>query len=173
MLDNAKLSALITRTAGRDRTAFRELYDATSPLLMAIALKILGRRDLAEEAVQDAYVSIWSQAHRFDERRGAARGWIATIARRRAIDRLRASPWLKREFPQEGEVAARIERLPESMTLRHCLAQLTTDTRNAICLAYLYGMTHTELSSMSGIPLGTIKSRLRRGLAALRECIGS
>lgn len=173
MLDNADLSTLITRTAERDRTAFRELYDATCPLFMGIALKILGRRDLAEEAVQDAYVSIWSQAHRFDRKRGSARGWIATIARRRAIDRLRASPWLKREQSEEKEIAARIERLPESLTLRHCLFQLKTATRHAICLAYLYGMTHDELSNRSGVPLGTIKSRLRRGLIALRECMGS
>lgn len=140
---------------------------------MAISLKILGRIDLAEEAVQEAYVSIWSQAYRFDRRRGTASGWIATIARRRAIDRLRASPWLKREFPQEGEIAARIERLSESMTLKHCLGQLPSETRHAICLAYLYGMTHSELSSVSGLPLGTIKSRIRRGLISLRECIGS
>lgn len=173
VLDDEELAALIARTAERDRAAFRALYDGTCALLMGIALKMLSRRDLAEEAVQDAYLAIWSQAGRFDCERGSARGWIATIARRRVIDRLRASPWLRREVPEQAEVEAGIARLPEAMTLRQCLLRLDTSTRHAICLAYLYGMTHSELSSRTGIPLGTLKSKLRRGLASLRRCLGA
>lgn len=171
VFDDDELAGLITRTAERDRAAFRELYDRSSGLLMSIALKMLGRRDLAEEAVQDAFVAIWSQAARFDVDRGSALGWIATIARRRAIDRLRASPWLRREISDEAEIEATIERLPESMTLRHCLSKLDAATRHAICLAYLYGLTHSELNERTGIPLGTLKSKLRRGLANLRRCL--
>lgn len=171
VLDDDELARLIARTAERDREAFRTLYDRTSGLLMAIALRMLGRRDLAEEAVQDAFVAIWSQAGRFDPARGTARGWIATIARRRAIDRLRASPWLHREVAEQAEIEATIARLPESMTLRHCLSRLDAATRHAICLAYLYGMTHSELNARTGIPLGTLKSKLRRGLASLRTCL--
>jgi RNA polymerase sigma-70 factor (ECF subfamily) len=172
MLQGPELAELIKRTAQRDREAFRALYEATSSLLMGIALKVLERHDLAEEAVQDSYVAIWRQASKFDVARGSARGWISVITRRRAVDRLRASPWLQREIPEEAEVSASIQRLPEAMTLRHCLSQLDDATRHAICLAYLYGMTHSELSSKTGTPLGTMKSRLRRGLHSLRECLG-
>ncbi len=171
LLDEAQLAALIQRTAAKDRAAFRALYDATCGRMMAVALRLLGRRDLAEEALQDAYLAIWNQAGRFDPARGSARGWIVTIVRRRAIDRLRASPWLQREIPETAEVEARIDSLPDTLTLRQCLERLEERTRHAICLAYLYGMTHEELSGRTGVPLGTMKSRLRRGLAALKACL--
>ena len=167
-----ELAALLGRTAQRDREAFRELYDATSPLLMGIALHVLGgRHDLAEEAVQDAYVTIWRQAARFDAARGSAQGWIAVIARRRAVDRLRASPWLRHETPDEEGVTAIVESCPEALSLRYCLQRLDAATRHAIYLAYVYGMSHSELCEKTGTPLGTIKSRLRRGIAALRACL--
>ncbi len=171
MLEEPELATLIARTAQGDRAAFRRLYDGTSGRLLAITLKILGRRDLAEEALQDSYVSVWKRASGFDAGRGSARGWLATIARRRAIDRLRSSPWLFREVPEPPEIAASVSRLPERMTLRHCLERLDARTRHAICLAYLYGMTHSELSGKTGIPLGTIKSRLRRGVKSVKECL--
>ena len=79
LLDEAQLAALIQRTAAKDRAAFRALYDATCGRMMAVALRLLGRRDLAEEALQDAYLAIWNQAGRFDPARGSARGWIVTI----------------------------------------------------------------------------------------------
>jgi RNA polymerase sigma-70 factor (ECF subfamily) len=174
MRREAELAELIVRTAQRDLEAFRVLYEATSPLLMGISLRVLGgRHDLAEEAVQDAYVTIWHQAATFDELRGSARGWLAVIARRRAVDRLRASPWLQHEAPGEEAVAVSLESLPDTLTLRTCLQQLDKATRHAIVLSYVYGMSHSELSRKVGTPLGTIKSRLRRGMIALRQCLQS
>ncbi len=171
LLDDEKLAGLITRTAEGDREAFRSLYDQTSGWMLAISMKILRRRDLAEEAIQDAFVSIWKQAERYDRTSGSPRGWMATITRRRAIDRLRASPWLARENSEIPDAAGIIARLPERLALRQCLERLDARTRHSICLAYLYGLSHSELSEKTGLPLGTIKSRLRRGLMSLKECL--
>lgn len=171
MPSESDLAYLILRSAERDMTAFQALYQQTAPLMLRIALDILGRRDLAEEAVQDAYLQIWSRAASFSPARGSARGWMAVIQRRRAIDRLRASPWLHREAPEAEMIESRIASLPASLELRQCLDRLSPQVRHGICLAYLYGMTHMELSTATGTPLGTLKSRLRRGLAALKECL--
>jgi RNA polymerase sigma-70 factor (ECF subfamily) len=172
LLDDANLAPLIAATAARDREAFRRLYDAAAPRLFGIALRILGRRDLAEEATQDAFLSIWDQASRFDPERGGALAWMTVILRRRAIDRLRASPWLQREIADDIDgVDAAVSALPDTLALRQCLERLQIATRRAIVLGYLHGMSHQELSRALEAPLGTIKSRVRRGLAALRECL--
>lgn len=176
LLDDAQIATLIIRTAEGDRAAFRLLYDHAGGWLLAITLRILRRRDLAEEAMQDAFVSVWKTADGFSTARGSALGWLATIARRRAIDRLRASPWLARECAEAdgadmAETQTALTRLPERLALRQCLEKLDLATRQAICLAYLYGLTHAELSRKTGVPLGTMKSRLRRGLQSLKECL--
>lgn len=167
-----EVAHLLHLTAQGDRAAFRRLYDCTAPRQMAIALRILRRRDLAEEAVQDAYVSIWQRAGTFRPGIGSGQGWITTILRRRAIDRLRASPWLSREIaadlPDGEPIHADTE---ERLTLLHCLERLAENVRVAIRLAYLHGLTHQELSTKLDMPLGSLKSRLRRGLIALKECL--
>ena len=166
------LADLIAQTARGDRVAFHLFYTRTSPRMMAIALRLLGRRDLAEEAVQDAYVSAWQSAKRYDPAAGSAEAWITTITRRRAIDRLRASPWLQREVPDQADIAAWPGlSATDQMSLWTCLGQLESDTRVSICLCYLYGLTHQELSQTMDTPLGTVKSRVRRGLTALKECL--
>ena len=170
--DEDQIAALLRRTAARDRAAFRRLYDLTAPRQFAIAMRVLGRRDLAEEAVQDAYVSVWQSADAFRPGGGSAQGWITAILRRRAIDRLRASPWLAREVAAEAPEPPPSPDAPEeALALHRCLGALSAPVRRAIRLAYLYGMTHRELSDALGLPLGTLKSRLRRGLAALKECL--
>ncbi|MEM9550018.1 MAG: sigma-70 family RNA polymerase sigma factor, partial [Pseudomonadota bacterium] len=165
------LEDLLVRTATRDPVAFRSLYDRTVGRQLAIARRILHRADLAEEAVHDAYVAIWHSAARYQPDAGSALGWITTIVRRRAIDRLRASPWLKRETgidPHAHQMSSDTQ--PETrLALAQCLGELPDAVRRAIRLAYLHGLTHTELSARLDLPLGTLKSRLRRGLAALRE----
>ncbi|WP_171176021.1 sigma-70 family RNA polymerase sigma factor [Ruegeria sp. HKCCD8929] len=167
------IEELLSRTAARDPEAFRALYDRTVSRQLVIARRILPRNDLAEEAVHDAFVSIWHSADRFRPEAGSALGWICTIVRRRAIDRLRASPWLHRELtllPEDDYKSA--DTTPEErLTLEQCLAELSAHVRTAIRLAYLYGMTHSELSARLDMPLGTLKSQLRRGLASLRECL--
>lgn len=169
---NSPLSDLILRTAQHDRSAFKEFYERTSPRMMAIATRLLGRRDLAEEAVQDAYVSAWQASTRFDPAAGSALAWITTITRRRAIDRLRASPWMQREVPETVDTATATDgSAADQITLQTCLNRLPNETRISICLCYIYGLTHSELSVALAQPLGTIKSRLRRGLLDLKECL--
>lgn len=164
---------MLSAVAQRDRAAFRALYDQTAPRMYAVALRLLGQAELAEDALQEAYITIWDKADRFDPDRGTAMAWITTIVRRRAVDRLRASPWLHREIPTEVEAGAFVEAFPDCLTLRHCLAQLDPKVMYAILLAYLYGMTQAELHQHTGLPLGTIKSRLRRGLIAIKECMAA
>lgn len=166
------MADLIVATAARDRAAFQRLYELTSPRLYGIALRMLESQELAEEATQDAYLAIWGQAHQFDPSRGSALAWMSVILRRRAIDRLRASPWLRREVAGRIEASdAVVCTLPEALSLRQCLERLGEATRRAVVLAHLYGMSHRELSRELDAPLGTLKSRVRRGLAALRECL--
>lgn len=169
------LAALIERSAAGERAAFRALYEATAARLLAMTTRILGRRDLAEEAVQEAFVSIWRRAGDFDRDQGAAFAWMATIARRRAIDRLRASPWLKRETDDAALDLAALgttsQSGAEAIALKECLERLDPRARRSILLAYLYGMTHRELSRATGAPLGTIKSLIRRGILQLKQCL--
>ncbi|MEM7524644.1 MAG: sigma factor-like helix-turn-helix DNA-binding protein [Pseudomonadota bacterium] len=170
MSADQELATLLARVATRDRAAFKRLFDLTSGRMLAIAMRILNRRDLAEEAVQDAYLSIWTKAGAYRRGDGAPLAWISVIVRRRAVDRLRASPWLQRESP-DFEDGWRPPPGRESVDLRRCLEKLDDKTRYAICLSFLYGMTHQELSAATSIPLGTVKSRLRRGLLNLKACL--
>lgn len=167
--------------AGRgDRDAFAALYRETSGRLMAIAFRMLGRRDIAEEVLQEAFVSIWRRASQFDPARGRAFTWLAAIVRYRAIDRLRADGRERHdvELPEDGDGALPENLItdprhhePEAMAVRKCLAGLSEDQRRAITLAYYYGLTHEELADRLQAPLGTVKSWVRRGLLQLRTCL--
>lgn len=166
------LGALLQLTAKGDRNAFRNLYDAAAPRLLGIAIRMLGRRDLAEDVLQETFVNVWRVADRFDPTRGRAEAWLATILRRRTIDRLRASPWLKREVPEEDYAPGRAQ--PEgalAIAVRQCLERLAAPQRRALMLIYYYGFTHVELSERLEAPLGTVKSQVRRGLIAMRDCL--
>jgi RNA polymerase sigma-70 factor (ECF subfamily) len=169
--EDAELDNLLCGAADGDKSAFRELYLRTAPRQLAIARRILARDDLAEEAVQDAYVSIWQSAARFEPDAGSALGWITAIVRRRAIDRLRASPWLRQEVAELETAGEAQGWSADRMALEECLASLGPSVRRAIRLAYLYGLSHTQLSQKLDVPLGTLKSQLRRGLATLRDCL--
>ncbi|MEX0350119.1 MAG: sigma-70 family RNA polymerase sigma factor [Paracoccaceae bacterium] len=171
--EEPSLEDLLSLTSTGDKAAFKALYDQTAGRQLVIARRIVGRDDLAEEAVHDAYVSIWHSAQHFRAGAGSAMGWICTITRRRAIDRLRASPWLHREvatLPEEA-TPAQATGSEDRLALEQCLGELAPHVRTAIRLAYLYGMTHSELSQRLDLPLGTLKSQLRRGLIALKECL--
>ncbi|MFA3920514.1 sigma-70 family RNA polymerase sigma factor [Ruegeria hyattellae] len=171
--EEPSLEDLLSQTSTGDMAAFKALYDRTARLQLAIARRVLCRDDLAEEAVHDAFVSIWHSAERFLPDDGSAMGWICTIVRRRAIDRLRASPWLHREIATlpDDTLPSQTVGSEERLALEQCLGELAPHVRLAIRLAYLYGMTHSELSQSLDLPLGTLKSQLRRGLIALKECL--
>lgn len=161
---------LLVQVAQGDRDALRRLYDSAAPRMMGIAMRMLGRRDLAEEAVQEAFIAIWSAATRFDPARGKASAWLATILRRKAIDRLRASPWLQREIEAAEPCAVPPNDL-HALAVRQCLDRLRDGQRNALLFVYYFGLTHEELCHRFDAPLGTVKSWVRRGLIKLKQCL--
>jgi RNA polymerase sigma-70 factor (ECF subfamily) len=174
--DEAQLTAALLRCAGGDRTALRVIFEMESARMTGVAFRILRRRDLAEEAVQEAFVRIWRLARSFDPGRGSARTWIYTVLRNRALRLLQD----ERKYPaldDDGEwLQASAEgvfaMLPEASALRRCLEQLDLKLREAVILAYAHGMSHGELAGKLGVPLGTAKSWTRRGLLSLQECMG-
>ncbi|MFK7879003.1 RNA polymerase sigma factor [Roseobacter sp.] len=170
MVEDEELSRLIGEVAHGSRLSLRTLFERTGGYLLAVCQRRLGHRDLAEEAVQDTFVAIWKSAKDFDASAGSAKAWMSTIARRRAIDRLRASPWLNREVTLEAEQKIS-ETNADRLALSGCLSRLERTSHLAIRLCYLYGMTHQEVSLATGVPLGTIKSRIRRALLQLRKCL--
>lgn len=170
-----EISAAIVRCAAGEKSALRLIYDLEAARMVGVAIRILRRRDLAEEATHDAFMRIWRSARGFDPSRGSARAWIYTIVRNQALTILRDERRFGPEEPADSELPQpdqALQRLPESSALRHCLQQLETGRRNAIVLAYVHGFSHGELAGRLGMPLGTIKSWIRRGLASLQECMG-
>ncbi|MCB1474813.1 MAG: sigma-70 family RNA polymerase sigma factor [Rhodobiaceae bacterium] len=149
--------------------------------MLGIASRMLGRRDLAEEALQDSMVQIWRKATQFRAGNGSARGWVYAILRNRCRNILRDDARLSILSPPEltflQEARQEIvreegwEMLPGSTRLRDCLATLDPASREAILLAHVVGFSHGEISARQGVPLGTAKSWIRRGLSALRECL--
>ncbi len=165
------IERLLLSVASRDKDALQQIYVHMGGRLLAIATRMTGRRDLAEEAVQDAFVTIWKSAGKFQPSRGSARAWITTILRRRALDRLRASPWLQREreLPDALQRVARDDTW--SLSVRQCMETLAENERKALVLVYLYGLTHAELSNSLETSLGTVKGWVRRGLQSMRRCL--
>lgn len=162
---------LLARVAQGDRAAFGALYQATSARLFAIVLRILGDRDTAEDVLQDVYVRVWRRSGSFDPARGAPMAWLGRIARNAALDALAA-----RRSDDELEAADRIEFAvaavdPPDARLGQCLKRIPADQARAICQAYVYGLSHAELARQLDAPLGTVKSWITRGMAALRKCM--
>lgn len=162
-----------------DQAGLRALYEREAPRMVGVAYRMLRRRALAEEAVHDTFVLVWRQAATFDPGRGAARTWIYAILRNRALNILRSETRTELvddfepmglESEEDGPDVA-LMRLSESGRLRSCLERLEPDRRSAILLAYVRGLTHGELAGRFGVPLGTMKSWIRRSLLALRECL--
>lgn len=171
----AEISAAIVRCASGDRLALRIIYDREAARMVGVAMRILRRKDLAEDATHEAFLRVWRGAHSFDPARGKARAWLFAIVRNQALTVLRNEQRFDADTLDEShepDSSAAISRLPESSALRRCLQQLDTGRRSAIVLAYAHGFSHGELAGRLGVPLGTIKSWVRRGLRSLQECMG-
>ena len=175
--DLKRIEALIERVALGDREAFSALYDATSGKLLAVCLRVLKRRQAAEDAMQDAYIKIWRKADRYAVTGHSPMTWLITIARNTAIDRLRARRDHGDIDGRDDIPAAGIT--PEQFAVAHseaeriqsCLEELPQDRHDAIVGAYLDGETYAGLAERFGVPLNTMRTWLRRGLIALRECL--
>jgi RNA polymerase sigma factor (sigma-70 family) len=171
--------ALLHRCAGGDRAAFRLLYDRWGGRLYGIALRITRQPALAADATQDAFVQIWQQAHRFDPGRGGPEAWLVGIVRYRALDIVRRG---SREVPglepderedETPDALARLVSSAEGAALHRCLGALEADRRRLVVMAFVDGLSHSDLAARMGVPLGTVKSWIRRSLISLRECLAS
>jgi RNA polymerase sigma-70 factor (ECF subfamily) len=171
------LAALLERVATGDAGAFRTLYERTSAKLFASVRRILGSNAAAEDAVQDAYVRIWSRSGDFDRAVGSPIAWMTTIARHAAIDVARRGA--ERISAASGELDvemrdpfASADRLESGGPLALCLEKLEADRRGMVLLAYCYGWSREELSRRFDKPVATVKTVLRRSLIVLKECLG-
>jgi len=164
----------VRRIAAADHDALAALYDATNRLIYGMALRILENPADAEEVTLDIYTQVWRSASTFDERRGSVIAWLMTMARSRAIDRLRAGGHRsRREEPLmalDGAAAVRPPMQPGvGREVHAALKTLAPEQREAIELAYWYGYSHSELAARLGQPLGTVKTRIRTGMMKLRS----
>ena len=180
---NAADQALLARVSGGDAAALRTLYDVCAGRAMSIAYRVLASRSEAEEVVQETFVQVWRQAASYDASRGGAMAWVATIVRSRALDRLRSraaseravarsedDPDAQPTAPAPADLAAQRELRAQVMA---ALAALPVEQRSAIELAYYEGLSHSEIAARLGDPLGTVKTRVRLGLAKLASVLGA
>ena len=172
----AQLAAALARCAAGERSALRVIYDIEAGRMVGVARRILRRQDLAEEAVQDAFMRVWRAARSFDPQKGAARSWLYAILRNCALTILRDEGRFISDDEAIEEAAPATEsalaHLPETSALRRCLEQLDGQRRAVVVLAYVHGLSHGELAGKFGVPLGTVKSWVRRSLISLQECMG-
>lgn len=170
------LSAVMLRVAEGDRAAFKELYRLTSAKLFGVCLRILPKREEAEEVLQDIYLTVWRRAASFDGERGTAMTWLITVARNRALDRLRGNGRVATRpielamtvADPEPLASVTMEMRDQGRRLADCLDALDEGDARLIRSSFLEGSTYSELAARAGIPLGTVKSRIRRALVKLR-----
>ncbi|MFJ2900445.1 ECF RNA polymerase sigma factor SigK [Streptomyces sp. NPDC087218] len=178
---DSDLAEVMQKVARGDKPAFSVLYDALAPLVFGIVLKVVRDRAQSEEVAQEVMIDLWRQAARYRAEAGSVRTWAATIAHRRAVDRVRsAQAATDREQAQAArehttafdEVAEQVETRLESEQVRRCLRGLTELQWQAVTLAYYQGLTYREVAEALHTPLPTIKTRMRDGLIRLRDCMG-
>ena len=190
----SELEALLSRVRLGDREAFAALYRQTRARLFGVVLRIQKDRALAEDILQDVYVNVWRAAASFDAARSQAMTWLVAIARNRAIDGLRRRAteppttsatvqgsdgdeaagelWDRMASEDQGPAEA-LARRDDARLLARCMRALSAEQRQSIALAYFDGLSHGEIAAHMAQPLGTVKSWVRRGLAALQRCLGA
>lgn len=175
-MEQDNLLVLLSATAQGDKKAFADLYKITSGQLFAVSIKMLGRRELAEEALQEAYVKIWHNASEYQHGKGSVLTWMVSIVRYRALDMLRYHKVRKEDPLAEGHDFAEEEMDSAGpdvakTKLDECMGELDPQQKQAIHLAYYNGLSHHEVVGHLDLPLGTIKSWIRRGLQQLQRCL--
>lgn len=180
---NARFKALLVRIAAKDRTAFEQFYDNSIALCFSQAMRITNKEDIAEEVISDVYMQVWNTAISYDEKRSGVMTWLMMICRSRAMDALR-----KRKNQQTKE-SVDIDTIAEPSTdedpqdllnavhqgsaLHRAIEQLKPQQRQLLSLAYFKNLTHDEIASYTDIPLGTVKTQIRRAIIRLKEIMNS
>jgi RNA polymerase sigma factor (sigma-70 family) len=177
--EREELNRLLIRAGGSDQSAFAELYKRTSSKLFGVCLRMLRNRSEAEEVLQETYATVWRSAAGFDAAKASAITWMTTLTRNKAIDRLRQrreelvddSSVLEETVDAQPTPAASAEASQEYLRLQHCLDELEPRKRDSVREAFFTGATYNELAARCKVPLGTMKSWIRRSLILLQSCL--
>jgi RNA polymerase sigma-70 factor, ECF subfamily len=177
------LIELLSRSARGDSVALRTLYEQTAPQLYAVLFRIIHRSDLAQEALQDVFISIWRNASAYSAHRGRPMSWLISIARYRAIDvrRSRKHDETARDLSEveetvaahDADVVEQANLAGDAERLSECMGHLSPEQDKCIRLAFLEGLSHEEISRKVSSPIGTVKSWVRRGLRVLKDCLAT
>lgn len=173
----ASAAELLMQVGQGSRTAFQQLYNLQSSRLYAVALRITCRAPLASDAMHDAFLQVWRNAASFDPARGNAEAWLVTLVRNRALDIVRrrgrevSSEGMPERVDPEPDALSQLSQGREARALHACLSELAEDRRRLIVMAFVDGLSHSEVADRVQMPLGTVKSWIRRSLQALRTCL--
>ena len=173
--EGARDARLVAAVRAGDEQAMGQLYDLYSGLVYSVALRVLSDTAAAEDVLQDIFMQLWRNPAAFDSSRGSLPAWLAVIARNRAIDSLRKrrpeSDYTEVLLSIEPDLAGDAERSRSLVKIREVLGRMPEAQRAALEMAFFEGMTHAEIAGKTGDPLGTVKTRIRTGLSALREAL--
>ncbi len=172
------LDTHLIAVARGSHAALRAIYDQEGTRLFGIAMAILRDRPAASDAVQNAFLRLWERAAQFDPARGSAQAWTASVVRHAALDMARARGREQTtgdralgDQPVEPDAIERLAAHQDGTRLRDCLAQLDARTRGLIVLAFVHGLSHAQIAARMDLPLGSLKTWIRRGLLSLRKCL--
>jgi RNA polymerase sigma-70 factor (ECF subfamily) len=174
------LPTLIERVGNGDQEAFSAVYDQLAPVLFGVIKRVLHDRAMSEDVTQEVFVQIWNSVHKFDADRASVTSWAVTIARRRAVDRVRQEQSQRRRIESLGQQrpdncadpSDEVAETADAQHVRRAIERLPVNQRDVIRLAFLDGQTHGAIAEQLGIPLGTVKGRVRCGLKRLHTDIG-
>ena len=175
------LKELLAKVSFGDQDAFGRLYDVVVGPVLGLVRRVLRDPAQSEEVTQEVMLEIWRSAARYQPERGEVMAWVMTLAHRRAVDRVRSAQAAadrdrraaaQEHMPAYDEVAEQVENRLEREQVRRCLRTLTELQRESVTLAYYRGCSYRETAEMLGVPLGTVKTRMRDGLIRLRDCLG-
>ena len=179
MVEEQQLGQLLEATACGDRAAFERLYRLTASRLLGVGVRLLRRREVAEDALQEVFVKVWHRAGDYHSERGSVMSWLHTIMRNESFDRLRARRPVSELSDETANTLAfegagpldDAESDDMAQRVHRCLDDLPETQRRSILLAFFEGLSHSELTATLATPLGTVKSWIRRGLIGLQRCL--
>ena len=179
---NEQLASLLAQAGLGNRTAFADLYEATKSKLFAVSLRIVRERHIAEEVLQDSFVNIWNNATKYAVGQSAPMTWMTAIVRNRSLDIVRR-PFLEVQDEDDFFATNMVDERPgpdtqldarrDQVKIEHCMKGLDGEQQQTISLAFFQGLSHSEVASHLGKPLGTVKTHIRRGLLKLKGCLES